>query len=232
MTEQEWDELESSEYSERKGWVLKKMSDTVETGIDKLAAALAVAQGKFEGAKKDAANPFHKSKYADLASVWDAVRLPLAENGLSVVQLIADAPAGHIRLVTIILHSSGQKIESAFNMPVKDAGNPQAVGSALTYARRYALMAALGVAPEDDDGNAATTKTTAKKSDSESDTIALTGAVKKKADDYMSKFESSGSAEEKKKVYLSLKEDASVWDAYKFPVLNQMAAKIKESKNG
>ncbi len=55
----------------------------------------------------------------------------------------------------MLLHSSGQSVSAQFSMPVKDASNPQAVGSALTYARRYALMAAIGVAPEDDDGNTA-----------------------------------------------------------------------------
>lgn len=124
-----------------------------EATMTSLATALAAAQGQMEGAKKDTANPFHKSKYADLASVWEAIRGPLSANGLSVVQLVTEAPAGFVGLTTILLHSSGQQISSTFHMPVKDANNPQAVGSALTYARRYALSALVGVAPEDDDGN-------------------------------------------------------------------------------
>ncbi len=121
-----------------------------------LAAALAAAQGKIENAKKDTANPFFKSKYADLACVWDAIREPLSSEGLSVIQTPCDVKEGHVGLTTTLLHSSGQLYSTVFSMPVKDATNPQAVGSALTYARRYALMGLVGIAPEDDDGNSAT----------------------------------------------------------------------------
>lgn len=121
-----------------------------------LATALARAQGKIENAKKGNLNPHFKSRYADLAAVWDAVREPFTSEGLSVVQLPVEAPEGKVGLATTILHSSGQCISSVFYMPVSKANDPQAVGSALTYAKRYALLGAAGIAPEDDDGNAAT----------------------------------------------------------------------------
>lgn len=121
--------------------------------INELAAALAKAQGAIKGATKDTKNDFFKSKYADLASVWDACRDQLAANGLSVIQTMDDAERG-ITVVTTLAHSSGQWIRGRLTMrPVKD--DPQGVGSAITYARRYALAAMVGVAPEDDDGNAA-----------------------------------------------------------------------------
>jgi hypothetical protein len=126
--------------------------------VSELATALAVAQGQVEGAKKDANNPHFRSKYADLASVWDAIRKPLSDNGLSVVQLLVESPQGFVTVRTILLHKSGQSLEGTFSMPVKDHSNPQAIGSALTYARRYGLMALVGVAPEDDDGSAATSR--------------------------------------------------------------------------
>jgi hypothetical protein len=121
--------------------------------IADLAAALCKAQAQMEGAKKDAANPHFKSKYADLASVWDAIRAPLTSNGLSVVQLLRSIQGG-VEVETILMHSSGQQISDVFAVPATK-NDAQGYGSAATYARRYALMAMVGVAPEDDDGNAA-----------------------------------------------------------------------------
>lgn len=121
--------------------------------IADLAAALCKAQAQMEGAKKDANNPHFKSKYADLASVWDAIRAPLTSNGLSVVQLLRSIQGG-VEVETILMHASGQQISDVFAMPATK-NDAQGYGSAATYARRYALMAMVGVAPEDDDGNAA-----------------------------------------------------------------------------
>jgi hypothetical protein len=119
--------------------------------IGALAGALAKAQGQIRGAIKDSTNPHFKSRYADLASIWQACREPLASNGLSVVQLPTDTdqPAS-IGLITILMHESGEYIESMYSAPLAQ-NNPQAVGSALTYLRRYALAACVGVAPDDDD---------------------------------------------------------------------------------
>lgn len=121
--------------------------------IGELAAALAKAQGEMGGAKKDAANPFFKSKYADLASVWEACRAALSKNGLCVVQApSADGPK--VSVETMLAHTSGQWIKDTLTVQAKDDG-PQAVGSAITYLRRYAMQGMTGVAPEDDDGNEA-----------------------------------------------------------------------------
>lgn len=128
--------------------------------LNELAAALSKAQGQIEGAKKDAKNLFFKSSYSTLASVWDACRKPLSDNGLSVTQCPEEADNG-IAIETMLLHSSGQWIKSRYTMPVSKL-DAQAVGSAITYARRYALSAVVGIAPEDDDGNAAAAAKTAK----------------------------------------------------------------------
>lgn len=126
--------------------------------IGKLAEALAKAQGAIEGAKKDQANPYFKSKYADLSSVWDACRKPLAENGLAVVQTTCGSDPDTVTVETLLTHLSGEWIMSRLSMrPVKS--DPQGIGSCITYARRYSLAAMVGVAPEDDDGNAASQKT-------------------------------------------------------------------------
>jgi hypothetical protein len=121
--------------------------------IGELAAALAIAQGKITGALKDSANPFFKSKYADLASVWDACRGPLSDNGLAVIQLTESDDSG-VFVVTTLAHSSGQWIRSRLRLTPKD-DTPQAMGSAITYGRRYGLASMVGVAQVDDDANAA-----------------------------------------------------------------------------
>jgi hypothetical protein len=121
--------------------------------IGKLAAALAKAQRAVDAAAKDKKNPHFNSRYADLASVWEACREQLTSNGLAVVQF----PGGFGRtcmLTTILTHESGEWISSEAYAETKD-GSPQAMGSATTYLRRYALAAVAGVAPDDDDGEAA-----------------------------------------------------------------------------
>jgi hypothetical protein len=122
--------------------------------INELAAALAKAQGQIQGAVKDSTNPAFKSRYADLASVWDACRVALSLNGLAVLQGPALVGQG-VSVTTRLLHSSGQWAESTLVLPM-DKATAQGAGSAITYARRYALAAMVGVAPDDDDdGNAA-----------------------------------------------------------------------------
>jgi hypothetical protein len=119
-----------------------------------LPAALLKAQGAIQPARKDSVNPHFKSKYADLASVWDACRDALQEAGLVVVQLPVEGEPGRCTLVTRLFHTSGEYIESTASVKLtKD--DPQGYGSALTYLRRYMLMAFLGITPDDDDGHAA-----------------------------------------------------------------------------
>ena len=122
--------------------------------ISKLAAALVNAMPMVEGAKKDSVNPFFKSKYADLAAVWDAVRDALEKNDLAVSQLPDHGPDGSPALTTMLIHSSGQWISSTYPLAVAKP-DAQSFGSAISYARRYSLAALMGVLSEDDDGNAA-----------------------------------------------------------------------------
>ena len=123
--------------------------------IAALAAALAKAQGSMRGAIKDSANPFFKSKYADLSSVVEAIREAFAANQLSYVQRVEPSEKDEVRVGTVILHSSGEWLDCGFLALPVSKHDAQGYGSALTYARRYSLSAAVGVAPEDDDGNAA-----------------------------------------------------------------------------
>ena len=121
--------------------------------LHELFAALAQAQGEIEGAKKDAANSHFNSKYADLASVWAAVRGPLAKNGLAVMQWPRTVGNG-VEVETILSHASGQFMSDVFWVPCSKL-DAHGIGSATTYCRRFSLSSILGVAPEDDDGNGA-----------------------------------------------------------------------------
>ncbi len=119
--------------------------------INQISKALVKFQAQLGGAKKDANNPFFKSKYADLESVMTAIREPLASNDLAVLQPIREV-GEHTLLVTMLIHGeSGQSIESTMKIPF--LADPQKYGSIITYYRRYALSSLLGVYAEDDDGN-------------------------------------------------------------------------------
>jgi hypothetical protein len=122
--------------------------------LDQLATALALAQGSMQGAVKDRTNPAFKSSYADLASTWDACRVALSSNGLAVSQHPGRLEDGSVTVTTMLLHRSGQHITSVCSALPRDA-SPASVGSVVTYLRRYGLAAAVGVSPEDDDGQAA-----------------------------------------------------------------------------
>jgi hypothetical protein len=122
--------------------------------IAELAKALSAAQGEVEGAVKGKANPAFRSKYADLAAVWDACREALTKHGLAIVQSPGPCADGRMEMTTMLAHASGEWIRGTLTIPLAKV-DAQAYGSATTYARRYALAAFVGVAPEDDDGNAA-----------------------------------------------------------------------------
>lgn len=122
--------------------------------ITAIAKALSGFQSADLGAKKNAKNPHLGNKYADLSSIWDAIREPLAANGLAVVQLPLPGERGELRLRTQLMHESGEWLASEIAMPLGKM-DPQGYGSALTYARRYALAAMLGVTQEDDDAASA-----------------------------------------------------------------------------
>jgi hypothetical protein len=123
--------------------------------IAKLAAALVQVQGTVEGAVKGKANPaFKGTKYADLAAVWDACREQLVANGLTVVQFPGEMVENRMTMTTQLSHESGEWMRGTLSIPLSKV-DAQGYGSAVTYARRYALAAVVGVCPEDDDGNAA-----------------------------------------------------------------------------
>lgn len=121
--------------------------------LKELAAALAKTQGTIRSAVKDAINPHFGNRYADLPAIWDACRAPLTSNGLSIVQMPVDSEPGRVALTTLLLHTSGEWIESTVSTRItKD--DPQGVGLGLTYLRRYALAAMVGIVADiDDDGN-------------------------------------------------------------------------------
>jgi len=121
--------------------------------INELAAALAKAQGAMGGAVKGNINPAFRSKYADLASCWDAIREPFSANGLSVTQCLSSVEGG-VNCMTMLMHTSGQWIASDLSIPV-DKTNAHGYGSAATYSRRFSLQAMCGISPVDDDANAA-----------------------------------------------------------------------------
>lgn len=123
--------------------------------IKELAIALANAQAMMGGAIKGNKNDFFGSSYADLTSVIKAIKEPFAENGLSFVQfpVISDGGKG-MGVETILMHISGEWLSNEFVLPMTKA-DPQGAGSAITYARRYALQAMTGIPAVDDDGEAA-----------------------------------------------------------------------------
>lgn len=123
--------------------------------IDQLVTALVKAQGKIKGAIKDSANPFFKSNYADLESCWEAVKQPLLDNGLAVLQTMGTV-GGFPSVITTLAHTSGQWVAGEQLVCAKSLTNPQELGSAITYARRYGLAAITGLVQVDDDGEAAT----------------------------------------------------------------------------
>jgi hypothetical protein len=127
--------------------------------IADLAKALVKAQGMLEDAGKDAVNDHFKSRYADLAAVRAALRVPLSSNGLAYMQLLTATDAG-ANIQTILMHEGGQYVSETLCVPVT-AHTAQALGSAFTYGRRYSLMGMLGIAAseDDDDGNSASKKT-------------------------------------------------------------------------
>jgi len=119
-----------------------------------IATAFVKAKKAFSPALKDKTNPAFRSKYADLGACLEAVNDALLENGIALYQETHEDASG-VTVETVLLHETGESIRSGkLHVPAAKQ-DPQGYGSALTYARRYSLMAACGIAPEDDDGNAA-----------------------------------------------------------------------------
>lgn len=122
--------------------------------MNKISAALVKAQKQFAPALKTNTNPHFKSKYVGLVGCVEAVIDALNDNGIYLMQKNHPNDTG-IAVETIFIHESGESISGGVLTVPADKQNPQGYGSALTYARRYSLMAACGIAPEDDDGQAA-----------------------------------------------------------------------------
>tara|TARA_B110000879_G_scaffold23607_1_gene31052 strand:- start:706 stop:1317 length:612 start_codon:yes stop_codon:yes gene_type:complete len=123
--------------------------------ITDLATALCLAQAEMGGAIKDSNNPFFKSSYADLTSVIKVIKEPFAKYGLSFVQLPVTSAGGNgVGVSTMLMHKSGQWLQSEYLLPM-DKVTPQGAGSAITYARRYALQSLVGIPSVDDDSELA-----------------------------------------------------------------------------
>lgn len=137
------------------------MDNAQSDNIADLAASLAKAQSEMGAVHKDQDNPYFRSKFAGLSTVWEAVKPALTKNGLSIVQMPGSDERGYF-VQTQLLHSSGQWIRSTTYMkPAKE--DPQGIGSLISYARRYALQAMVMACPDDDDGEAAMGRTAPQK---------------------------------------------------------------------
>jgi hypothetical protein len=122
--------------------------------ITKIASALVKAQGELNSVSKDGTNPHFNKRYATLQNIVESTREVLRKNGLAVVQTFSETDGTYINLDTTVLHESGEWIAGTLTLR-PDKTDPQRMGSATTYARRYALSAILGiVTDDDDDGNA------------------------------------------------------------------------------
>jgi len=149
----------------------------METPIGKnIAAAFVKAQRAFGPALKTSTNPHFKSKYADLANCVEAVVDALNANGIGLMQRTYESKDG-VMVETVFVHESGEVMECGMLHVPAGKQDPQGYGSALTYARRYSLLAATGLAPEDDDGNSASRKTEIKSTVNENQILDLLAAM-------------------------------------------------------
>ena len=146
-----------------------------------LATALVKAQKAFGPALKTSTNPHFRSRYADLSACVEAVIDALNDNGIFLLQKNYDCANG-VMVETVFVHESGEMLECGIVHFPAVKHDPQGYASALTYARRYSLMAACGIAPEDDDGNAASRKTVVEKPINESALVDHLAAIEASTD--------------------------------------------------
>ena len=139
------DEILSPEYISIDDWKSNE--------IDKLAGALAKAQGEMGSVKKGSINPFYKSKYADINDCLEAALPALSKHGLAITQGNEFHPIEGYYITTMLIHDSGQWLKSKVRIPLGGKKDAQAIGGACTYGRRYGLAAMVGLAQVDDDGN-------------------------------------------------------------------------------
>lgn len=190
------------------------------------ATALVLAQGEIEGAVKDHANPAFRSKYADLGACWDACRDALQKHGLAVLQWPVTASVGHIGLMTcLVFKTTGEVMCASYELPLKDPTNPQAAGSAITYARRYALCSVIGICPVDDDGNAASKKPKAEVRSERS--IAGTTINQDSLLSFQAMWDAAKTKDARKGVYVALR-GSTVPETEKLQTLTLWGKEIKE----
>lgn len=169
--------------------------------ITKLAAALSAAQAEMKAATKDAKGNF--GNYANLESVWDAAGVPLARHKLAVMQMPGKYVDGCIELETVLVHESGEFISNTMHMKAPKA-DPHGFGSALTYARRYALAAFLGIHQSDDDGQSAVDQIKALE-DAEAEFVASANRLRAELPELKRKLENAPTIDELKQVWEGIK---------------------------
>jgi len=182
-----------------------------------IATALVKAQQAFGPALKTATNPHFRSRYADLAACVEAVMDGLNNNGIALVQQLTESDTGVI-VETVFIHESGEMLNCGKLHVPAVKHDPQGYGSALTYARRYSLMAACGIAPEDDDGNAASRKVE-KKSEVDESVMA----------DHLAAIEATTTQDDLKKAYVKAYAYANnepVWQKKVIAAKDKMKGKL------
>jgi len=182
-----------------------------------IATALVKAQKAFGPALKTATNPHFRSRYADLAACVEAVMDGLNNNGIALVQQLTESDTGVI-VETVFIHESGEMLNCGKLHVPAVKHDPQGYGSALTYARRYSLMAACGIAPEDDDGNAASRKE--EKKSSVDDSVMA---------DHLAALEATTSQDDLKKAYVKAYAYANnepVWQKKVIAAKDKMKGKL------
>lgn len=191
------------------------------------AKALVAVQGQLEGAVKGNSNPAFRSKYADLGACWDACREALQANSIAVLQFPSKADPGHVGMVTtLVFGPTGEVLSGEYQLPLKDPTNAQAAGSAITYARRYALCSVLGICPVDDDGNAASGHGKGSGANDKAKRPTEAQAADVDGSRFRAKFVSIADIDGRKAVYSDLK-NASVQEPNKTELLAWMAKEIK-----
>lgn len=149
--------------------------------MEKIAPAFIKAKKEFGPALKDRTNPAFKSKYADLGACLDAVDDALLANGIALMQETFMDETG-VTVETVFIHESGETMRGGKLHVPASRQDPQGYGSALTYARRYSLQAACGIAPEDDDGNAASPQKSAPRASSQAPAASKTASIEPDAE--------------------------------------------------
>ena len=189
--------------------------------MQKIATAFVKAQKEFGPALKTHTNPAFKSRYADLSACVEAVVDALNNNGIGMMQQTREDSTG-VTVETVFIHESGETLASGpLHVPASKQ-DPQGYGSALTYARRYSLMAACGIAPEDDDGNAAS-----KRQNQQSAVVRMPDNV---LADWLAYVEEAGSVGDLKKRAAEAEQQAAADPEALSQIRAAVAAKLAKAK--